>query len=183
MEILGDLERAFASAIYPNRDWSRSSPSSSSQGWPTSPGGVDGLRRSTPPARGHCRPAHRDRDPRPAWVDLGSPLVLSRTIDEPPPVAAAASPTPSTAPTTPEPVATPSPTERASSAPALGERSGSFPAPTSFTSGAGPPGSSRRRPACSPSASRTSRFGPRLVRVPVAIGRRLRGWRHRTRQP
>jgi len=68
---------------------------------------------------------------------LGSPLVLSRTIDEPPPVAAAASPTTSTAPATSEPVATTSPTERASSAPPPIERSGSFSGADEFHFGSG----------------------------------------------
>ena len=138
MEILGDLERAFASAIYPNRVLVAIVAVLLVAGLAY----VAWRRRWDRAARRHPRGtiaglliAIAILGPL-GWY-LGSPLVLSRTIDEPPPVAAATSPTPSTAPATPEPVATPSPTERASSAPPLGERSGSFSGADEFHFGSG----------------------------------------------
>src|ERR671918_2402665 len=115
MEFLGDLERAFAEAIYPNRLLVAGI-------------GLVGLAVVLALAwRGRWDLAARRHPGRTAgglilalviigpvgWY-LGSPLVLSSTVDEPPPVAAAAKPslapsgTPPTAGATPPDEVTPS---------------------------------------------------------------------------
>ena len=138
MEIFGDLGAHSLRPSIRTESWSRSSPSR-----PRRRAGLRGQaasmgsRRSTPPARDHAGLLIAIAILGPLGWYLGSPLVLSRTIDEPSPLAAAASPTPSIAPATPEPAATPSPTERASPAAPLRERSGSFSGADEFISGNG----------------------------------------------
>ena len=138
MEILGDLERAFASAIYPNRVLVAIVAVCPRRG-----AGLRGLaasmgsRRSTPPARDHCRPAHRDRDPRPAWVVSG---LATRPVEDDRRAAAGRGsdkPDAQHRASNARTAATPSPTERAPSAPPLGERSGSFSGADEFHFGNG----------------------------------------------
>ena len=142
MEFLGDLERAFAEAIYPNRLLVAGI-------------GLVGLAVVVALARRGRWDLAARRHPRrtagglilalviigPVGWYLGSPLVLSSTVDEPPPVAAATMPSvaPSGTPqaageTTPgdlTPSATPS--DRATSA----DRSGSFRGADEFHFGRG----------------------------------------------
>ncbi|HEY8168341.1 MAG TPA: DM13 domain-containing protein [Candidatus Limnocylindrales bacterium] len=138
MGLLGDLERAFASAIYPNRGLIAIIgvlviAGLAYVGW---------RRRWDLAARRH---------PRGTIVGLliaitilgssgwylGSPLVLSRAIDEPPPIAGANSPPRGAVSSTPSPARTATPTGPATSAPGLDERSGSFSGADEFHFGRG----------------------------------------------
>jgi hypothetical protein len=138
MEFLGDLERAFASAIYPNRVLVAIITALVVAGLAL----VAWRRRWDLAARRHPRGTIAGLliaivilGPL-GWY-LGSPLVLSRTIDEPPPIAGATSPTPSTVSSTPDPAVTASPTVPATPAPSLDERSGSFSGADEFHFGSG----------------------------------------------
>ena len=142
MEFLGDLERAFASAIYPNRllvagiglvaltlavglAWSGRWDLAARRHPRRTAGGLTLALAIVGPV---------------GWY-LGSPLVLSSTVDEPPPVADAATPsvapsrTPPAAGAAPSDVVTPSatPGDPATSA----ERSGSFRGADDFHFGRG----------------------------------------------
>jgi hypothetical protein len=130
MEFIGDLERAFASAVYPNR-------------LAIAIGGAIVLAVLAIVARRRSWDRVVRRHPRTAagltaaalavglplaWY-LGSPLVLSTTVDEPPPVTAGASPappSPSAAAASPSPVAS-----------GTAERSGSFMGADEFHFGRG----------------------------------------------
>ena len=142
MELIGDIERAFASAIYPNRV-------------PIAIGGVIALAALGVLARHRRLDLVARRNPRRsvavvavaavvlgpiAWY-LGSPLFLTSTVDEQAPIVATASPT---SPPTPRPSgqSTPPATEPpASAAPSpavvLIERTGNFTGADDFHFGSG----------------------------------------------
>jgi hypothetical protein len=143
MEWIGDLERVFAGSIYPNRV-------------PIALGGMAVLavllivarrRRWDRPIRRHpgrtavvLVPALAIAFPL-GWY-LASPLVLSTTIDEPAPVVAAASPSPSpsavpAATPSVRPTAVPSPTSAPTPTPAPLTRSGPFRGADDFHFGRG----------------------------------------------
>lgn len=116
MEWIGDLERAFAAGIYPNRGpiaigiavgFVVLSIIAKRRGW------FDGIRRHPVRSAAVAVLAVVIASPI-AWY-LASPLILSTTIDEPPPVVAA-EPTPSPSPGPTPPAAAPS-TPRSTSAP------------------------------------------------------------------
>lgn len=131
MEFIGDLERAFASAIYPNRV-------------AIAIGGAAVLVTLAIVARQRRWDRLLRRHPRTAagvavaalvialplaWY-LGSPLILSTAVDEPPPVAVGRPPSPSAAPS-------PMVTAPAATPPAMVVRSGSFSGADEFHFGRG----------------------------------------------
>jgi hypothetical protein len=139
MEFIGDLERAFASAIYPNR-------------FAIAAVGLGVLAIVAFVARRRRWDLAARRRPRTsiaiavtalvvglplAWY-LGSPLFTSTTVNEPAPVIGAA-PTPSAGPSsTPEPVASAAPTPAPTPAPSLGTvLSGTFEGADDFHFGRG----------------------------------------------
>jgi hypothetical protein len=140
VEFIGDLERAFASAIYPNRLLVALIGLAILVGI----GILAWRRRWDVVARRHPRRTIAVALATAAiagplgWY-LGSPLFLSTSIDEPPPVAAVSPPpsVPATAPPTPSgaPSASSEPTSTPSAAPI--ERSGSFMGADEFHFGRG----------------------------------------------
>jgi hypothetical protein len=140
MEWIGDLERAFAGAIYPNRG-----PIAIALVLAVVAVAIVARRRGWHRSVGR----HPGRSAAiviatlivvlPLGWYLASPLVLSTTIDEPAPVVAdqRATPTPSPEPTAPSAVPTPSPTPTPAPTPSPVFRSGSFAGADEFHFGRG----------------------------------------------